>query len=152
MLAQKVPWKLSLPCPGGKCECLLLTRGVQPAPASRQARRSSSLTVGLAAPLQDSRDWDAQSAHCSRPGAVLRLCNFPFHPRGSGSYLITFLPFLPDYLWIFRTTLIVQESFCQSAVNFQWEVLHFQMYLGVFVWWGEFHVFLLHRLDWCVHL
>ena len=33
-------------------------------------------------------------------------------PRSPGPNLITFLPNLPDYLGIFLTALVVQESFC----------------------------------------
>ena len=37
------------------------------------------------------------------------------------------LPFLPNYMFIFLTALIVQKSSCQFPFSFQWEL--FQMYI-----------------------
>ena len=39
--------------------------------------------------------------------------------RGTGLDPITLLAVLPNYVWIFLTAFIVQESFCQFPVNFQ---------------------------------
>ena len=39
---------------------------------------------------------------------------------GAQSDLIIFLPLPPDYVCIFLTALVEQDSFCQFLVNFQW--------------------------------
>lgn len=53
---------------------------------------------------------------CLLPRVGVHWCNLPFplYPlAGAGPDLIAFLLFLPYYLCIFLTTLVVQESFCQ---------------------------------------
>lgn len=40
-------------------------------------------------------------------------------PRDTGPGLITFIPYLPYYMWDFLTALIVQESFFQSPISFK---------------------------------
>lgn len=74
-------------------------------------------------------------------------------PRGTGPDTIDSLPFLPNYLCILLIylcilliALVAQESFCQSLVSFQWELLYINI-LDVFIEEGEFHIF--HYLDSC---
>lgn len=63
------------------------------------------------------------TAHSSR-----RLFSPSPHLRGTGSNPIAFLCFLHDYTYIFLIVLIVQKSFCQFPINFQWEFFHVLMY------------------------
>ena len=41
---------------------------------------------------------------------------------------ITFPSFLLDYVWIFLTILVVQCSFCQFPVSFEWKLFHLYIY------------------------
>ena len=41
-----------------------------------------------------------------------------FPPRGMGPCLIAFLPFLPNYMCIFLTALVLQESFSSFQLVF----------------------------------
>ena len=62
-------------------------------------------------------------SHHSLPRVGIPPMHSHFHsespPRGTGPDLITFFPFLPNYMCIFFTALVVQESFCQFLVSFQ---------------------------------
>ena len=66
--------------------------------------------------------------------------------RDTGPDLITSLPFLPDYVWIFLTALVVHESFWQLLV-FSENCSTYKCIFDVFVWGGELHVLLLRHLD-----
>ena len=43
----------------------------------------------------------------------------PRQSRVANLITFFFFLFLPDYVWIFLTALVVQESFCQFPVSFQ---------------------------------
>ena len=106
--------------------CMLLKSGVQ----SFTALLVVPVTLHL--PCVGPQDWDAQL----HPRVC--LCLFlPFPPRSPQTELPTWslfffkldhFLFLPDDVWIFLTALVVQESFCQFPVSFQWELFHMQMY------------------------
>ena len=84
---------------------------------------------GAPSPLHRTQDWDIHfmAKPAPFPGQV-STCEFFFSsgslPRGTGPDLITFLPFLPDSVCILLTVLVVQESFWQLPVSFQWELFH----------------------------
>lgn len=56
-------------------------------------------------------------------GRFLSLYN-PSPSSSAGPNLIPSLPSLPDSLWIILIVLVVGESFGQSPVCFQWELIH----------------------------
>ena len=63
---------------------------------------------------------------CSLPRAnviLQSLFSSESPPRDTDSDSTTFLPFTPDYVFIFLTALAVQTSFFQFPVSFPWEVL-----------------------------
>ena len=113
----------SMFCFRGKASmCMLLTSGVQ----SFTALLVVPVTLHL--PCVGPQDWDTQS----HPRVCLCLfLPFPLRsPQTEKSCQLDhfFFLFLPDYVWIFLTALVVQESFCQFPVSFQWELFHMQMY------------------------
>ena len=144
-----------LPCFRGKASTfMLLTSGLQPSTALLVVPVALQPAQGAHLPCVGPRNWGAQfvARTSHTPGRVSArvISLFLWVPsrQSTGANLIAFLLFLPDYLWIFLAALVVQESFCQFPVSFQWELFHMQMYFfDVFVEGGEFHVLLLCHLD-----
>lgn len=88
---------------------------------------------------------------CSFPRVNLDQCNHHFSPSAllealGGPGPITFLPFLPDYVCIFHTALVVYESFCWFSV-FNENYFTGRCIFDVFMVGGELSILLIHHLD-----
>ena len=127
----------------GSQETLQLLRLTSPCPASGASQHTcapQAQSLSFPQPFYFSQ-WPSNqprglSSPCRTPGlrylicgsnclfsqVCAHLCNLPFPespPRGIGSNMIPLLPFLPDYVCIFLTASVVQESFYQFLLNFQ---------------------------------
>ena len=79
--------------------------------------RGPPSSKGACLPLIGFRDWSSQSvvlmAHSLGQVSTWAVSLFLWVPsQGSRSHVMIFFPSLPDYLCIFLTALVVQESFC----------------------------------------
>ena len=94
---------------------LLVTLALQPA-------------KGAGLPYVGPQDWEAQyvagTTHSpGRVSAPIILLLFWVSSQWTGPDLIASLPFPPNSMCIFFIALAGQESFCQSPVSFQWELI-----------------------------
>lgn len=118
---------LSLPCFGNKQMLCALQKWnlgfLQPSCSfhwfSSQLRRTHLSSVGS---QSQASQYVAPTAHslgrisaCAISPPLFSLTS----PGVTEEELISSLPFLPDFVWIFLTALTVQESFCSSLVCFQ---------------------------------
>ena len=85
-------------------------------------------------------------------GPSLALTTFqgsvPFpEPLPRDPCLIAFPSFLPDYLWVFLTVLVIQTISANFQLVFNENCSMFRCILDVYVAGDEFHILLLHHPD-----
>lgn len=108
-----------------------LMSGAQTAHSPPVSPRGPPISQGSSSPLCRTPGLGCPVCgfHCSLPEQVSTVySSFSSEPppRGTGTNLFTFLPFLSDYLWLFLTALVIKESFCQFPVQ---TVLHIDVFL-----------------------
>lgn len=79
--------------------------------------------------------WDTQSWTAHSP-PVYSPFSSKSSPRDTSPDPIASLLFLPDYMYIFLTVLVIQVSFHQFPVSFQWDFSTCKMYFWC-AYWGE---------------
>ena len=85
-------------------------------------------------------------------GPSLALTTFqgsvPFpEPLPRDPCLIAFPSFLPDYLWVFLTVLVIQTISANFQLVFNENCTMFRCILDVYVAGDKFHILLLHHPD-----
>ena len=147
---------------GGKpvclCSCILLKNKGQASHSPSICFSSLTISHRYLSPPHRTPDCDTQSMAWpiqSQEWVSISIISLSseFPPRGTSPDPITSLPFLLDYLCIFLTVSVKQESFCQFPVRFQWELFHMWKYLWRSRWalcpftpsyWSELPLFNLH--------
>ena len=112
--------------------CTLLMSGVQASPAFLSLPVVSPPTSqGGLSPLHRTPGLGCSVCGLTHSLPMVGVCwchlPFPLSPL-PGPNTTAFLSFLPNYLCIFFTALVIQESFCHFPVDFHWELFHMQMY------------------------
>ena len=122
---------------GGKpvclCSCILLKNKGQASHSPSICFSSLTISHRYLSPPHRTPDCDTQSMAWpiqSQEWVSISIISLSseFPPRGTSPDPITSLPFLLDYLCIFLTVSVKQESFCQFPVRFQCELFHMWMY------------------------